>query len=61
MIGDIIEWDAAYVLGALSPEDRATFEAYLAAEPDVAASLDELAAFVEGLVVLTPEEALALI
>ena len=34
MIDDIAEWDAAYVLGALSRDDRHVFEVYLAANPD---------------------------
>ena len=30
---DLDEWDAAYVLGALSLEERRTYESYLAANP----------------------------
>jgi len=30
---DLAEWDAAYVLGALSLEDRRSYESYLAANP----------------------------
>ena len=37
------EWDAAYVLGALSPEDRRRFEAHLEECPECRASVRELA------------------
>ncbi|MFC4244130.1 anti-sigma factor family protein [Gryllotalpicola reticulitermitis] len=37
------EWDAAYVLGALSPEDRRTFEEHLEGCPECRASIAELA------------------
>ena len=43
MIDDIADWDAAYVLGALSRDDRHRYEAYLAENPDRAAALTELA------------------
>lgn len=36
-------YDAAYVLGALSPEDRAAFEAHLKECPECARSVQELA------------------
>ncbi|MTD59250.1 anti-sigma factor family protein [Amycolatopsis pithecellobii] len=36
-------YDAAYVLGALSPEDRAAFEAHLKQCPECARSVQELA------------------
>lgn len=36
-------YDAAYVLGALSPEDRAAFETHLKECPDCARSVQELA------------------
>lgn len=36
-------YDAAYVLGALSPEDRAEFEAHLKECPDCARAVQELA------------------
>ena len=39
---DLAEWDAAYVLGALSLEDRRTYEDYLAANPARAAELTDL-------------------
>lgn len=37
------EWDAAYVLGALSPEERREFEAHLAACDECVAAVSELA------------------
>jgi hypothetical protein len=37
------EWDAAYVLGALSPDDRRRFEAHLEECPECRASVTELA------------------
>ena len=40
---DLDEWDAAYVLGALSLEERRTYESYLAANPTRSAELTELA------------------
>jgi anti-sigma factor RsiW len=58
---DIAEWDAAYVLGALTPEDRNTYEAFLAANQDRTAALDELAGLLCRLNVLSRDEALLLI
>jgi hypothetical protein len=58
---DLAEWDAAYVLGALSQQDRRTYEEYLAVNPDRAAELTELAGLPGILNVLTREEAVALI
>jgi anti-sigma factor RsiW len=58
---DISDWDAAYVLGVLSQEDRAAFEAHLAAHPALADSLDELGQLVGILSRLSKHEALALI
>lgn len=60
MIDDIAEWDAAYVLGALSREDRHTFEAYIAAGPEFAASLTQLAGLPGILNVLSRDEAVEL-
>ena len=60
MTDDIAEWDAAYVLGALSLEDRHTYEAYLAANPERAAALTELAGLPGILNVLSRDEAVAL-
>ncbi len=58
---DIDDWDAAYVLGALSRQDRCTYEAFLAANPQRAAALDELADVLGRLNVLSRDEALTLI
>ena len=55
------DWDAAYVLGALSPEDRLAYEDYLAANPTRAGSLSELAGLPGILNALSPVEALALL
>lgn len=60
MIDDIAEWDAAYVLGALSLGDRHTYEDYLAANPECAAALTELACLPGILNVLSCDEAIAL-
>lgn len=57
---DVAEWDAAYVLGALSQQDRRTYENYLAANPARADELTELAAMPGILDVLSRDEALAL-
>ncbi|KUI34467.1 hypothetical protein AU197_07275 [Mycobacterium sp. IS-1590] len=60
-VTDLAEWDAAYVLGALSPEDRRAYEDYLAANPARAAELDDLAEMPAMLAALSREEAAALI
>jgi homospermidine synthase len=57
---DLAEWDAAYVLGALSLEDRRTYESYLAANPARAAELTELAGLPGILNALSRDEAVAL-
>lgn len=57
---DLAEWDAAYVLGALSLEDRRTYEDYLAANPARAAELTELREMPGILGALSRDEALAL-
>jgi len=57
---DLAEWDAAYVLGALNPEDRRTYENYLATNPERNAEFAVLAGMPDLLDVLSPEEALAL-
>jgi hypothetical protein len=57
---DLAEWDAAYVLGALSPEDRRTYENYLATNPERNTEFADLAGLPDLLDVLSPEEALAL-
>ena len=41
---NLAEWDVAYILGALTPEERLEFECYLASHPDRAAELTELEA-----------------
>lgn len=58
---DIADWDAAYVVGALSEEDRHAFEAYLAANPERGVAVNELADLLGVLDVLSRDEALALI
>lgn len=50
--------DGAYVLGALSPEDRIAFERHLAACPDCARSVRELAGL-PGLLSRLPEDTLS--
>ncbi len=57
---NLAEWDAAYVLGALSLEDRRTYEDYLAANPARAAELTGLAGMPGILSVLSRDEAVAL-
>ncbi len=57
---NVAEWDAAYVLGALSLEDRRTYESYLATNPQRAAELTELAGMPGILNALSREEAVAL-
>jgi len=57
---DLAEWDAAYVLGALSLEDRRTYENYLAANPARSAELTELAGMPGILNALSRDEAVAL-
>jgi hypothetical protein len=57
---DLAEWDAAYVLGALSLEDRRAYENYLAANPAQAAELTDLAGMPGILNALSRDEAVAL-
>jgi len=57
---DLAEWDAAYVLGALSLEERRTYESYLAANPDRATEMTELAGMPGILNALSRDEAVAL-
>jgi hypothetical protein len=57
---DLAEWDAAYVLGALSQSDRRSYEDFLAANPAQAAELTELAGLPGILNALSREEAVAL-
>lgn len=58
---NVSEWDAAYILGALTPEERSEYEQFLTAEPARAAALVEFAEIPAILDVLPREEALALI
>jgi anti-sigma factor RsiW len=58
---DIGDWDAAYLLGALSRADRCTYEAFIAAKPDRATALDELAGLLGRLNLLSRDEAFVLI
>ncbi len=51
------QWDGAYVLGALSPEDRAAFERHLPGCDDCARSVRELAGL-PGLLARVPVEIL---
>ena len=57
---NLADWDAAYVLGALSLEERRTYESYLAANPARAAELTELAGMPGILNALSRDEAVAL-
>ena len=60
MSDSIHEWDGAYVLGALSPEDRRRYEEHLAECSACSRSVRELAGIPGILGTLDPEEALAL-
>ena len=57
---DMAEWDAAYLLGALSADEAAEYERYLADSPESADPWGptDLPAILD---VLSPEEALALL
>jgi hypothetical protein len=61
VIDGIAEWDAAYVLGALSRDDRHVYQIYLTENPARAAALTELAGLPGILNVLSRDEAVALI
>jgi hypothetical protein len=54
------QWDSAYVLGMLSPDDRRAYERHLATCATCAAAVADLAGLPGILSVLTPAEALAL-
>ena len=58
---DFQQWDAAYVLGALSPQDRTRFAQYLAQNPNRAADIAELAGLPGILKSLSVDEAVALL
>jgi hypothetical protein len=51
------QWDAAYVLGALSPAERREFEEHLASCPSCQAAVSELAALPGLLAQLPPDDA----
>jgi Putative zinc-finger len=55
------DWDAAYILGALGPDDRRVFERHLATCPECSASLAELAGLPGILSKLSSEDALAVL
>ncbi|MDF2581410.1 MAG: hypothetical protein K0R33_53 [Mycobacterium sp.] len=55
---NMAEWDAAYLLGALTAEEAAEYERYLAGLPERADPLGDIPAILD---VLSAEEALALI
>jgi hypothetical protein len=59
-LGNVAEWDAAYVLGALSEDDRRSYENYLGDNPDRAAELTALADMPAIIDALSPAEAVAL-
>jgi hypothetical protein len=54
------DWDAAYVLGMLSPDDRRVYERHLTTCPSCTSAVAELAGLPGILSVLTPDEAVAL-
>jgi hypothetical protein len=51
------QWDAAYVLGALSPAERREFEEHLATCPSCQAAVSDLAALPGLLAQLSPDDA----
>ena len=51
------QWDAAYVLGGLSPAERREFEEHLASCPSCQAAVTELAAVPGLLAQLSPADA----
>ena len=55
------DWDAAYVLGALSPQDRRAYEDHLKTCPDCAAEVAALSGVPGSLKLLPDEHALATI
>jgi hypothetical protein len=55
------DWDAAYVLGALSVEDRRSYERHLATCPECSAALAELAGLPGILGKLSAEDAVAVL
>jgi hypothetical protein len=59
--GNLADWDAAYILGALTPEERAEYENFLSAEPEHAATLTAFADIPAILDVLPRDQALLLL
>ena len=55
------QWDAAYVLGALSPAERREFEEHLASCPPCQAAVSELAAVPGLLAQVSPADAAMLV
>lgn len=60
MTDDYRDWDAAYVLGALAPDERREYEQHLEGCAECRAQLAELAGMPGILAAVTPEEAVAL-
>lgn len=58
---DRADWDAAYILGALTPEESADYERLLSDDPAHAAAVRDLSDLPALLDVLSPEEAFALL
>jgi hypothetical protein len=58
---NLADWDAAYVLDALTAQERQHYERFLAEHPERAADAADLEALPAILDVLTPEEAYALL
>lgn len=52
-----VRWDAAYVLGAMSPSDRREYEAHLAHCAQCSQAVSELAGMPGLLALITPDEA----
>ena len=59
--GNLSDWDAAYILGALTPEQRIEYEEFLSGEPTQAAALTEFADIRAILDVLPRDQALLLL
>lgn len=55
------DWDAAYVLGSLTPEERLEYEGYLRDRPDARAEMAEIAGLPALLRSLSVQEALELL
>jgi hypothetical protein len=55
------DWDAAYVLGSLSPDDRRAYERHLSTCPACSVAMAELAGLPGILAKLSPEEAVSLL